>query len=97
MRRERGDVIETVSVWNRWKPKSDGPYHSYVPPLCVSTHWAELQVAAKYDILSELINAEMIGQMFLRETGGLSGCVVGWRMMMSSSHSRGCVVRVGEN
>lgn len=64
MRRERGDVIETVSVLNRWKLKNDGPYHSYVRWLCVSTHWAELQVAAKYDILSELINAGMIGQMF---------------------------------
>lgn len=52
---------------NRWNLKNDCPYHSYVPRLCVSTHWAELQVAAKYDILSELINAEMIGQMFLCE------------------------------
>lgn len=62
-----GFIIETVSVSNRWKLMNDGPYHSYVLWLCVSTHWAELQVADKYDILSELINAGMIGQMFLCE------------------------------
>ncbi len=83
---------------NRWKRKNDGPYHSYVPRLCVSTHWAELQVAAKYDILSELINARMIGQMFPREDwrvvwmcDGMAG------MVMSSSQSRGWLLRVGKN
>lgn len=58
MRRYRGEVIETVSVeqmeTEEWWPKSF---------ICAMTVCVPPQVVAKYDLLSQLINVEMIRQM----------------------------------